>query len=341
MLNSSKRRSHWTDVRRQRGAVLIVVLWVVVILSLLALSFAASIRTEVDAARVVVEQRQSRFMARAGIEYAIYEILQTQSAFFQSQSQAEPTFDSVPDVVRGHLNLSLSAGEAKVEVIDETGKLNINLAPDFLIFNLLLMIGIDGAEAESITNSILDWRDADDVPLPGGAESAYYQSLDPPYYAKNSLFDVPEELLLVKGVTPEIYYGKKTTTSAGDPVQLYGLQHYVTTFSNINRINVNSAPAPVIAAIPGLDYPTAYAIEAIRAEMPIADMSEITKRVPGISGEALNFFSILRSNVYTMISEGRLKDSDVVSQIRAVIRVDGVGRKGYAVLYWNEGSMEL
>ena len=63
----------------ERGAVLLVVLWVVLAMSLLAVSFSATIRTEVDAARYLVEQKQAYYMARAGMEYAVYEILRTQS----------------------------------------------------------------------------------------------------------------------------------------------------------------------------------------------------------------------------------------------------------------------
>ena len=72
-----------------RGAVLLVVLWVMLAMSLLALSFSASIRTEVEAARNVVTQKQCFYLARAGIEYAVYEILKSQLAFAQTQQLIE------------------------------------------------------------------------------------------------------------------------------------------------------------------------------------------------------------------------------------------------------------
>ena len=325
----------------EKGAVLVVVLWVVLAISLLALSFSASIRTEVDAARNVVEQKQSYYMARAGIEYAVYEVLATQSAFFQTQQAEELLAGTVPEVLRGALTLRLAGGGADVEIVDESGKINVNMAPEHLIFNLLLTIGVPPADADIITDSIADWIDPDDLVRPFGAESDYYLSLENPYPAKNGFFDVPEELLLVRGVTPEIYFGRKTMTDAGQPIELYGLQNYVTTFSQINRVNVNSAPVPVLASIPGVDYSAALTIDQLRSEMPLTDMSEVSARIPGLSGEALNFLVVLRSNVFTVNSYGRVAGSNVTSRIRAVLRVDGQGPKGYAVLYWNESNTEL
>jgi general secretion pathway protein K len=325
----------------ERGAVLIVVLWVLLAISLLALSFSASIRTEVDAARNVVEQKQSHYLARAGIEYAVYEIIKTQSAFYQSQTGQGLGLDSIPAALRGFMSLELTGGRADIRIIDETGKINVNAAPDHLVFNLLLMVGVDPEQADVITDSILDWQDPDELVSPFGAESDYYQSLPEPYVAKNGFFDLPEELLLVRGVTPEIYYGRKALSEAGDPIELYGLQHYLTTFTASPQINLNSAPVPVLAAVPGLGYSVAVAIDEMRAEMPFTNPGEIAEMIPGLSTDALSYLGIATSGVYTIRSFGSLENSQVTSQIRAVIQVGGVTRKGYAVLYWNEANTEL
>jgi general secretion pathway protein K len=328
-------------VSNERGAILIVVLWVMLAISLLALSFSATIRVEVDAARNVVEQKQSYYMARAGIEYSIYEILETQSAFYMAQQQQQLGPEAIPDVLRGGISLNLTGGGADVEIIDESGKINVNQAPPHLIFNLLVMIGVPGDRADIITDSIADWIDGDELYRAFGAESDYYMSLDPPYQAKNGFMDVPEELLLVNGVTPEIYYGRKTVSDSGEPIELYGLQNYVTTFSNATGININSAPVPVLASIPGLNYDVAMMIDQIRKEQPLTDPAQIAERIPGISGESLGMLAVLRTNIYTLNSLGRLDNSKVVSRIRAVVRADGIGPKGYTVIYWNESNTEL
>ncbi len=323
-----------------RGAVLLVVLWVMLAMSLLALSFSASIRTEVEAARNVVTQKQCFYLARAGIEYAVYKILESQLAFAQTQQLIEGGLESIPQVLTGTVNLELEGHNAEVEVIDETGKISLNGAPSHLIYNLLITVGVEGPEADIITDSIEDWRDPDEFYHDNGAESDWYQSLPEPYWAKNGPFDVPEELMLVRGITPEIYYGRKGLTSSGERVEFYGLQNYFTVFTKVNRINVNSAPLPVLAAIPGLEYEDALQLAALREQMPIGDVTQIMEILPGLPTDATSYLSTLRSSVYTLISTGRIRDSEIVSRIRAVVRV-GTGYKGYGVLYWNEMNFEL
>lgn len=325
----------------QRGAVLIVVLWVILGVSLLALSFSASIRTEVDAARNVVEQKQAYYLARAGIEYAVYEILKTQRAFIQSQTGEGLAIDAIPPALRGFLSLQLTGGRADIKIIDETGKININTAPDHLIFNLLLMIGVEPVQADIITDSVIDWLDPDELISPFGAESEYYLSLPGPYPAKNGFFDVPEELLLVRGVTPEIYYGRKGMSESGDPVEFYGLQNHVTTFGTTLQINLNSATVPVLAAVPGLDFSVASMIAEMRREVPFMDPSEITQLIPGLGTDSLAYLGVTSSSIFTIESYGRLDASRVTSQIHSVIHVGGVSPKGYSILYWNESSTEL
>jgi general secretion pathway protein K len=310
-------------------------------MSMLALSFSASIRTEIDAARNVVDQKESYYLARAGIEYAIYKVIEAQSAFARIQQQREGDLQSIPPVLTGYIDLPLARGGARVQINDETGKMNVNLAPGYLLYNLLIMVGLDEREADVITDSIEDWRDRDDLNRVNGAESNYYQGLAEPYLAKNGLFDVPEELTLVQGITPEIFYGRKGTTQDGDQVEYYALQKYLTTFTTINRINVNAAPLPVLAAIPGLDFDVAAEILRMRQEAPIANVTEIMEKIPGIPTEASRLLSTVRSNVYSLVSDGYLTDSEVIGRIRCVVRVNPSSPKGYAVLYWNESNIEL
>ncbi len=325
----------------QDGAVLVMVLWVMLAMSLLALSFSASIRTEVDAARNVVDQKESYYLARAGVEYVIYKVIEAQTAFARIQQRREGGLQSIPPVLTGYVDLPLARGGARVQIIDETGKMNVNLTPGYLLYNLLIMVGLQEQQADMITDSIEDWRDRDDLHRLNGAENDYYQGLEEPYLAKNGLFDVPEELLLVKGITPEVFYGRKGMNQDGEPIEYYALQKYFTTFTTINRINVNSAPLPVLAAIPGLDFATAAEIQRMRQEVPIANVTEIMERIPGIPTEASRLLSTVRSNVYTLVSDGYLTDSEVIGRIRCVVRVDPSSPRGYSVLYWNESNIEL
>jgi general secretion pathway protein K len=65
---------------------------------------------------------------------------------------------------------------------------------------------VDSTLAESITQAVIDWVDVDStITGQGGAEDAYYASLDPPYRPANRFFISVTELKQVKGMTNEIY----------------------------------------------------------------------------------------------------------------------------------------
>lgn len=333
--------------RRRRessqGMVLVVVLWVLLALSLLALSFAVAIRTEVEAARNVVEQKQAFYLARAGIEYAVFKIIESESAFAEAQLQRQQGGSAVSQVLTGDLSLELAGGTVDIRIDDESGKIDLNSAGENLIFNLLVMIGLGDDVALPLTSAIVDWRDPDDFPSPGGAESSYYQSLETPYYAKNGAFDVPEELLLVRGVTPEIYYGRKGLTADLERADLYGLQKYFTTFATTgSRINVGSAPVQVLAAIPDLSFDDAMRIVEMRESgEPLEDLADIMRQIPGLPTSVLQNMTLLRSNVFSIDAVGRPVEGGSSSRIRAVISINPASRKGYSILYWNESNIEL
>ncbi len=96
---------------------------------------------------------------------------------------------------------------------------------------LLLVLELDPALAQAIA----DWLDTDvDARYPDGAEDLTYMRASPPYRSGNTPMGDVSELLLVQGITPKIYAR---------------LAPYVTALPNPTRINVNTAPAPVLLAL--------------------------------------------------------------------------------------------
>ncbi len=137
--------------------------------------------------------------------------------------------------------------ECKVYIEDESGKININAIDDKtreLMVKYLIGQEFDRVEADIITDSILDWKDPDDLKHLNGAEKDYYKSLPEPYEAKNAPFDSIEELVLVKGMTP---------------VKFDKIRRDITTYGSNLAININFASGEVLMAIPritpeGADY---------------------------------------------------------------------------------------
>ena len=112
------------------------------------------------------------------------------------------------------------------------------------VFLRLLLSGSfvieDEAEATSIANALVDWMDEDDKESDRGAEDSYYQSLEMPYSCRNGPVQYIEELLLVKGVSPELFFGTE---------EKEGLVDYLTTYGNNGKVNINPAPAPTMSKI--------------------------------------------------------------------------------------------
>jgi general secretion pathway protein K len=98
---------------------------------------------------------------------------------------------------------------------------------------------LDQRKAEELVDAIKDWIDADDEVTGAGAEGAYYAGLRRPYTAKNAPIDCIEELLMVKGVTRELFYGTVESPGLVQCLSVYGDA----------KININTAPNPVLRAL--------------------------------------------------------------------------------------------
>ena len=204
------------------GSVLLVVLVVVAILTLGTATYLQLMQTEHQAARRHGRGEQARRLAESGVEYL---------RLFLSQPLAEiqrrggwvnnaPVFkagviDEQPDdFARGMFTIFSPAqanglyATVRNGLEDESAKLNLNtlLAPGVEQQAVARLMALPGMTPEA-ADAILDWLDADEAPRPYGAESPYYQGLSPSYVARNGPIGDLDELLAVRGVTPELLYG--------------------------------------------------------------------------------------------------------------------------------------
>jgi general secretion pathway protein K len=184
-----------------------------------------------------------------------------------------------PDVDGYHLgqprlNYKFPTGDATVEIIPETAKLNINtLTPDKLLL-LLTALGVDPAHAQEIAAAIVDWRTPIGV-NGSGAFDADYQSQTPSFRARHASFEEIEELLSVKGVTPDLYYGTYVRDTSVNPPQLVakgGLKDCVSVYGSYGPLDVNGA-APAAMSAAGVPQDVINAVVARRPFLKVADFS--------------------------------------------------------------------
>jgi len=237
----------------KNGSVLIIVLWVIIILTILAVSISVVASSQVFLAKRYRNQAAAYFIARAGMALCLAELnrdkeANTYDALNEEWSNKAELFNDRP-VGSGFLSLAYeysnqlktvsSEGESAVTntfygMIDEERKININTASAAVLEALFQnQASLTPGQAKEIADSIVDWRDPDDTRRENGAETGYYLSLSSSYPCKNNKFDILEELILVKGMRPEIFQAVR------DFITIYG----------DGRVNINTAPYPVLHAL--------------------------------------------------------------------------------------------
>lgn len=323
------------------GVILIALLWILTALSVIALSFSREGFVEVAAARNAQSLEKAYYTARAGIEETIYQLAMRRQSSTARRAELEDTPDPLD---LGRATGSFGDGDYRVDIQDESGKISLNTASEAQLRSLAEAVGIEKTDAEVIADSILDWRDADSTPRPNGAEDDFYQSLPAPYRATNRRMNVIEELLLVRGVTPERFHGRRERASDGSAVYKYGLSRYLTPYSDRTQINVNFAPLPVLLSIPGMSPEGARAIYERRRVKPFKTTEEIARELPAIFGTAtMSRLTVATTGVYMLTASAHVKTSRAHRTIRAVISlepgsssVNAAARGAYRTLYWNE-----
>lgn len=323
----------------ESGVILIALLWILTALSVIALSFSRESRVEVAAARNAKSLEESYFVARAGIATTIYQLLQKRYTPTLRQVELQDTPDPLElGIVTG----SLGEGVYRVDVQDETGKVAVNPAvvnpvSQELLRNLIEAVGIKKPDSDIIADSILDWLDQDSAHHLNGAEDDYYQSLTYPYKARNGRIETIEELLLIRGVTPEYFYGYPVKNEDGSVSYKYGLSRYLTPFSDRPQVNVNFAALPVLQAVPGMPPEAAQLIYDRRHVKPFKTLLDISRDL-GISLDTrtLAALTVDQTNTFTLTAAARAANSKARRVIRSVITLTFAANKPYRTLYWNE-----
>ena len=293
-----------------------MVLWVLTVLMVIVLSFSFMTRTETHATLSFKEGIEKKFLAEAGIERGMVEMLYRRQNLNSGDSEVWKA-DGTP------YSDQLSNGKYTVRIMDESGKLDINTLNDSsaIIFkNLLINSGVKAEDADTIADSVLDWRDADDLHRLHGAESDYYRSLPNPYKAKNADFDTVEELLMVKGMTPEILYGTE---------EKRGIIGFLTVNSKVGTINLNAAPRELLMALPGMTAEIADGIIKIRAEKEIQGLQDVQAALGESYKLMASYISFGASNAFTIDSVG-YKDSEKKGyRIKATVIIEGNNKYRY------------
>jgi len=286
-----------------RGIALIAVLWLTVLVTVIASSFAYSMRGEALAARNTMSLAQARAAADGAVERMAFELMRPRTGpdLWNADGQPHAWKD-------GEIEITATA-------TDESGRIDLNAATDPLLKGLLQNVGgLDTEAAERVLEAILDWRDADDLRRPNGAEAPEYRAAGLKYVPANGPFESVGELRRVLGVTPALM-----AKVAGS----------LTVYSRQAGINVATAPRNVLLALPGItpeqvDAFLAARREALANRLPIPPLAQAQGYAGGPSPS-------WRIRARAVLPDGVTFARD------AVLRPRGDPRRPLIVFLWQEG----
>lgn len=282
-------------IRPMRGAALLLVLWLIVLLTSLVGAFALTARIESLQGRMASEGLVAEEAARAGIEYALVRV-----------NDNDPRRQWRPDG-RDYV-WRFDRAAVRIKIVDESAKINLNLADATLLAGLWRALGVEQDQAARLASAIIDWRDPDPLSqAQGGAEDPQYAEAELPYGAKDAPFETVAELQQVLGMTPELY-------ARAEP--------YLTVYGTLQVPDASFAEGTVLQAM------------GLNAETVLQQ-----RNAPVDSGVTQPFVGF-GSGTYSIDSRARLPDGRE-AVLRAVVRTGAnrVPGSAYTALRWEEGGI--
>ena len=255
----------------QRGIALLTILVMVALATILAATIAKRQTNTSENTGYLMRQDQSLLYAKSAEAFFSELLIQDSDNggnidhLQENWAKPMPAFPVEDGFISGRL-------------LDESGKFNLNnlLKADGSVDDsarrwfekLLQRVGLPA----ELSQAVIDWQDADDETTGAmGAESNYYQGLDPSYLASNTRFHQVEELKLVRG-----FEGKNYDLIAP----------YVTALPEATKINMNTAAPLLLASIdPKLDVKTLeQELKAKQAEFTYFNSVEDLWKLNAFSG---------------------------------------------------------
>jgi len=354
--------------RSEGGIALIMVMIAIFVLAVLAGRFALRMKVETKLASNANNESEVEWLGRSGVDYCRW-ILAEQKRCPEPYDALNQVWAGGPGTVcasNGPLaevlkEFQLGHGSFTWKIVDLERKININntAAPggDALIQQALIQMGADPSEYPPIVGSILDWLDADNDTHVQGSETDYYESLDTPYEAKNGPIDDMSELLLVRGITQDMFWGSATSNHVAaafqqrssrfgsplaPPAYAFGLVDVFTCISS-GKVNINTAPLNVLQILLHGNEMWAQNIIKTRAgpdgvdgtedDIPFNNVGEIINAgVPGPVVQQISPFCDVRSRTFECQIEAQV--AGYKRQFIAVVAINNPNDIQILTFYW-------
>lgn len=327
----------------KKSSILIITLWSLCSLSVFAVILAYEVRQKITLVKRLDERSKLRLIAEAGIKAAISKL----------KKEEVKTYDSLQDAwsndISAFKDINLDAGrynicynnngsaviETRWGIVDEERKININTASKSVLERLFhILLDFDEVQAQELAASIVDWRDNDSelsIPI-GSGEDSYYSGLRYPYEAKDAKFEILEEVILVKGVSMEIFAQ---------------IKDYLTVYGN-GRVNINTASRQALLAL-GLNESVVEKIFFFRGGKnesdsaqgnifiePSSIMPQLSRHTPLSDSEIAQLSVVSEQLLCTKSNNFMIRCLAGLSNRKNTVEVSCVVKRGGKILYSRE-----
>lgn len=288
---------------RRRGMALVIVLWTIALLSALAMAASATFREFAALIAIDHDKVKADGLIEAGLEF---------TADLVSKLGEHPLAERETVV-------TLAAGRIDMHISDEGGRININKAPVPVLAALLRFAGASD-HAEPLARAIDAWRrkmtsDASaSASQPAAIPLTAQRQADAEPTVKNEPlpFTDVRQLRDIPGITDE---------------EIEAIVPLATVYGD-DKVNVLTASAAVLSALPGMNSARRDAVIAARQSGPIAD-----DRIKQILGPASEYVKSKARPI--ALVQMRVKVADGYgSTARAVLVAVPGDREPYRILEW-------
>ena len=278
---------------RNRGSALLAVLWLAAGLAAIGFAVAATVRAETSRVDTETGALRAQFLATGSVERAILWILWGSQNF--ALPDGRPRFYQPP---MPYLRFPYPSGEAVVEVMPETSKLDINQASPQDLGRLLLAVGAAPEQARAVALAIVDWRS------PAGGPTLFdqfYLQRVPSFRSRHASFEEIEELLLLRGMTPELFHGGYREDGNGRLYPTGGLKDCLSVYGAVDTFDINTAAPPLLLAM-GLSPAAVASLVQRRALQPFRNEAEAAVFTQGIPR-----FRVGGNTIWTLRATARVR----------------------------------
>jgi type II secretory pathway component PulK len=319
---------------RTAGVALLAVMSAVSVMLLVALAFSGSVQIETRSAIYRKEATQAYALAVGGIQAAILEI---------AYPPAEDQKDKPRLWVKGQrlVRLSYARGAAFVEIVNETGKVDLNVADEQQLTRLFEVRGLSSAQATLLAKAINHWRS------PPGSDDEAFKALDDyyreaGYHPAHDSFTSVEEALRVRGMSRDIFYGTASFNAQNGIQYRFGVGQDLTIYSKTPVLNVNYASEAALLSLPDMTEELIRSIVEERRKKPFQSLDDLTNRLgTSVPDKAMPLLSFEDgSKRYTIVSVGMVKGSQVHRAVKAVVELAPQGSALHRIIAWYDDVAE-